>query len=142
MLRAVTQVAGGSAGLGGRRAASRLLQPRCAPIQLSAAEPSARQARLCPRCPSASSSTGAPRESVDEVLLQVIGREPVALADARVLLVVGALCCFAGSLASVYVAVTHDPNRKEDRPILKRGEYLAGASVVGALGMMYVIMKR
>ena len=29
------------------------------------------------------------------------------------------------------VAVTHDPNRKEDRPVLKRGEYIAGGSVVG-----------
>jgi len=28
------------------------------------------------------------------------------------------------------VAVTHDPNKKEDRPILKRGEYMAGASIV------------
>ena len=27
------------------------------------------------------------------------------------------------------VAVTHDPNRKEDRPTLKRGEYMAGASI-------------
>ena len=29
------------------------------------------------------------------------------------------------------VAVTHDPNRKEDRALLKRGEYLAGGSVAG-----------
>ena len=69
------------------------------------------------------------------------------------LLIAGALVCFGGSLISVYVrspatqpdrhslwarssdlqvAVTHDPNRKEDRTALKRGEYLAGGSVVEA----------
>ncbi|CAE7703501.1 unnamed protein product [Symbiodinium pilosum] len=67
--------------------------------------------------------------------------EPM-MADARVFLVAGALLCFGGSLVSVYVAVTHDPNRKEDRALLKRGEYLAGGSVVGALVMMYLIMRR
>ena len=31
------------------------------------------------------------------------------------------------------VAVTHDPNKKEDRPILKRGEYMAGASIAAGI---------
>mmetsp|Transcript_43084 Transcript_43084/g.119164 ORF Transcript_43084/g.119164 Transcript_43084/m.119164 type:complete len:126 (-) Transcript_43084:85-462(-) len=63
-------------------------------------------------------------------------------ADARVLLIGGALLCLAGSITSVYVAVTHDPNKKEDRPMLKRGEYLAGASVVGACALVYVTLRR
>ncbi|CAK9064000.1 Hypothetical protein SCF082_LOCUS33042 [Durusdinium trenchii] len=67
--------------------------------------------------------------------------EPL-MADARIFLIAGALLCFGGSLYSVYVAVTHDPNRKEDRPILKRGEYIGGASIVGALVMTYVILRR
>eukprot|EP00929_Paragymnodinium_shiwhaense_P044612 TRINITY_DN22863_c0_g1_i1.p1 TRINITY_DN22863_c0_g1~~TRINITY_DN22863_c0_g1_i1.p1 ORF type:complete len:125 (-),score=12.62 TRINITY_DN22863_c0_g1_i1:53-427(-) len=62
-------------------------------------------------------------------------------ADSRIVLVGAALCCFFGSILSVYVAVTHDPNNKEDRPNLKKGEYLAGASVVGACALMYITMK-
>ena len=37
---------------------------------------------------------------------------------------------YPASSLKLQVAVTHDPNKKEDRPILKRGEYMAGASIV------------
>mmetsp|Transcript_25985 Transcript_25985/g.45253 ORF Transcript_25985/g.45253 Transcript_25985/m.45253 type:complete len:138 (+) Transcript_25985:64-477(+) len=62
-------------------------------------------------------------------------------ADSRILLVGGALACFFGSITAVYVAVSHDPNKKEDRPILKRGEYIAGASVVGAITLVFVATR-
>uniref|UniRef100_A0A7S0FRQ0 Uncharacterized protein n=1 Tax=Pyrodinium bahamense TaxID=73915 RepID=A0A7S0FRQ0_9DINO len=62
-------------------------------------------------------------------------------ADARVLLVCGALLCLGGSITAVYVAVTHDPNRKEDRPALRRGEYIAGASVVGACALVIITLR-
>mmetsp|Transcript_64351 Transcript_64351/g.162003 ORF Transcript_64351/g.162003 Transcript_64351/m.162003 type:complete len:150 (+) Transcript_64351:54-503(+) len=66
----------------------------------------------------------------------------VMQADARVLLVCGALLCLGGSLTSVYVAVTHDPNRKADRPAMQLGEYVAGASVVGACALVFIIMRK
>eukprot|EP00927_Polykrikos_kofoidii_P071678 TRINITY_DN67926_c0_g1_i1.p1 TRINITY_DN67926_c0_g1~~TRINITY_DN67926_c0_g1_i1.p1 ORF type:complete len:126 (+),score=23.90 TRINITY_DN67926_c0_g1_i1:147-524(+) len=69
-------------------------------------------------------------------------RPLVAEADTKVLLVGGALLCLAGSIVSAYVAVTYDPNKKEDRAILKRGEYAAGASVVCACALMYITMRR
>mmetsp|Transcript_45920 Transcript_45920/g.146639 ORF Transcript_45920/g.146639 Transcript_45920/m.146639 type:complete len:124 (-) Transcript_45920:75-446(-) len=65
----------------------------------------------------------------------------VMRADARVLLVFGALLCLGGSITAVYVAVTNDPNRKEDRPALRRGEYIAGASVVGACALVILTLR-
>ncbi|CAJ1364780.1 unnamed protein product [Effrenium voratum] len=84
----------------------------------------------------------APRASHDAHAERAPRSDQPMMADARVMLVAGALLCFGGSMYSVYVAVTHDPNRKEDRPMLKRGEYMAGGSVVGALVMMYLLMRR
>mmetsp|Transcript_16480 Transcript_16480/g.28852 ORF Transcript_16480/g.28852 Transcript_16480/m.28852 type:complete len:132 (+) Transcript_16480:60-455(+) len=83
---------------------------------------------------------GCTRPADDEAFLKPA--EPIMAADSRVALIGGALLCFGGSLLSVYVAVTHDPNKKEDRWYLKRGEFLSGASVVGALTMMYLVMRR
>mmetsp|Transcript_23344 Transcript_23344/g.48605 ORF Transcript_23344/g.48605 Transcript_23344/m.48605 type:complete len:141 (-) Transcript_23344:116-538(-) len=71
----------------------------------------------------------------------VVATTPLMQADARVVLVCDALLCFGGSLAAAYVAVTHDPNRKEDRPALRRGEYIAGASVVGAVALVILTLR-
>mmetsp|Transcript_147 Transcript_147/g.268 ORF Transcript_147/g.268 Transcript_147/m.268 type:complete len:152 (-) Transcript_147:134-589(-) len=79
-----------------------------------------------------------PRHGVEEV---EVAAPRLMQADARVVLVCGALLCFAGSLTAVYVAVTHDPNRKEDRPALRRGEYIAGASVVGACALVVITLR-
>ncbi|CAE8582580.1 unnamed protein product, partial [Polarella glacialis] len=78
--------------------------------------------------------------SLDEELMA--SRLPPMVADARVLLVAGAVTCFMGSLASVYVAFTHDPNRKEDKTALKYGEYMAGGSVVGSVFVFWLIMRK
>merc|ERR1712194_490859 len=85
---------------------------------------------------SAASSTAGPRPCSQ------VGRqqyEPMT-ADAKVALVGGALLIFGGSITSVYVALTHDPNRKDDRAGLRRGEYIAGASVIGAVGLVIFAM--
>lgn len=98
----------------------------------------------CQGQPVSSSSTAKVVEPLSRGQCKGAEEQPMEplMADARVFLIAGALLCFGGSLYSVYVAVTHDPNKKEDRPILKRGEYMAGASIVGALVMTYVIMRR
>ncbi|CAK0871846.1 unnamed protein product, partial [Prorocentrum cordatum] len=89
----------------------------------------------------ASAPASEPRSSLGAAAADEEPDQELVLADTRVLLVCGALACFVGSVTAVYVALTHDPNRKEDRPLWRRGEYLAGASVVGALAMAVIAQR-
>merc|ERR1712012_1096117 len=40
--------------------------------------------------------------------------------SSHMVLVCGVLACFVGSLVATYVAITRDPNNKDDRALMKR----------------------
>mmetsp|Transcript_58652 Transcript_58652/g.136932 ORF Transcript_58652/g.136932 Transcript_58652/m.136932 type:complete len:135 (-) Transcript_58652:142-546(-) len=75
-------------------------------------------------------------------LIAPASSDNIAQADMRVVLVSGALMCLAGSLLSVYIAFSRDPNSKQDRVWFKRGEYVAGATLAGAVAIAIVITRK
>mmetsp|Transcript_9956 Transcript_9956/g.17901 ORF Transcript_9956/g.17901 Transcript_9956/m.17901 type:complete len:133 (+) Transcript_9956:71-469(+) len=107
-------------------------------------------ARSCRTMPQRSQPTSQPEVPAEAELRRrdlpgvgpVRSVDNIVEADMRVVLVGGALLCLSGSMIAVYIAFTKSPNDREQRVWFKRGEYIAGATVAGALGILYVITRK